>query len=222
ILLAIIGILIFKNNKTSNITYQQNDISSTNKGQLTKQKIITQSSNQNQEKNKQNILIKPIYNEKSFKNLLKNYTHQKIPNTNNWYFVSNVLAIDKNYLKNKEIQILWEDNNFYYISNSSNEVQNSFEQFNPNYSLVAFEKNNSIIGIINGYFFIELNNNITDHKYFENHYNVNIISSYQNEKIIIARAKRNTNIINTFSNLKSNTSIKSLNIEVITEFPKLE
>ena len=148
--------------------------------------------------------------------------HQKVPSKANWYFASNVLAIDKKYFKNLKAEILWGDENFYYVTNSSNKVHNSFEHFNPEYSLVVFEKNNSTVGVVNGYFIIVLNDNIKNKKYFENHFNLDVISSYPKEKIIVARARKNTNIINTFSNLKSYSMIKNLEIEVITEFPKAE
>ena len=222
-LLVVIGIIIFFKNKPKSTELPQvNTVAEQKEEILKKEEILEKEEKINKETNKQFSTIKIKYNEDKFKIFLKSSSHQKIPNTSSWYFASNVLAIDKNYFKNLTKEVLWKDENFYYIANISDKIHNSFDHFNPEYSLVVFDKNNSTVGVVNGYFILSLNANIEDKKYFENQYNVNIISTYSKEKIIVARAKKNTNLVNTFSHLKSNSTIKDLEIEIITDFPKAE
>ena len=163
---------------------------------LKQKEIVSKKTNKIQESKQKDSLVKLKYSETNFKNFLRNSLLQKVPSKVYWYFASNVLAIDKKYFKNLKAEILWGDENFYYVTNSSDKIYNSFEHFNPEYSLVVFEKNNSTVGVVNGYFIIVLNDNIKDKIYFENQFNLDVISSYPKEKIIVARARKNTNIIN--------------------------
>ncbi len=175
---------------------------------------------QNLKQKKSNLKV--IYDEKNFKDFLNNSSHQKVPNEYQWYFASNILAIDKIYFKNFTKKVLWEDENFYYLSNYSDKIRNSYEHFNPKYSLVSYDKKNSLIGVVNGYFIILLNEDIADQKRFERQYKIKIISFYPIGKVLIARAVKNSNILNIYKNLKTHKKIKNLSIEIITHFPKEE
>ncbi len=130
-----------------------------------------------------------------------------------------MFAVDKKYFKNNNLEVLWEDKHLYYINNNENS-ENSLSSFNPNYSLVVYDKDTSTVGIVNGYFIIKLKQKINDIKGFENQSHVNVISSYPDYNIIVARAKEKSNINDIFNILKVNTSIKEAKIEVIDQFPE--
>ncbi|WP_186648900.1 hypothetical protein [Fluviispira vulneris] len=169
---------------------------------------------------KYNILHKNVeFKESEFKVFLKKSTNKKIPATNNWSFVKNVLAIDKKYLKDPNKKILWEDDNFYYVRTNSSNMNGSYEHFNPNFSLVAFQKETSSVGIFNGFFIVELKQKINDLLAFETQNNVKIISSYPKSNILVLRAREKSNILQTLDTLKINPNIKNSNLEIITDFP---
>lgn len=218
----IISIFIFLKKEKREQQSQQNNMNAIQNEKKVEKEIIDKEKYKVQEFKQKKSNLKILYEEKGFKNVLMNASQQKVPSETQWYFAENILAIDKNHFNNLMKEVLWEDENFYYVSSKSDKIHNSPEHFNPNYSLVVYDKNTSTVGVINGYFIIVLNDNITDKKRFENQYDIQIISSYPKDRILVARAVKNSNIMNTFKNLKAHLKVKNINIEIITQFPKAE
>ncbi|BBH52709.1 hypothetical protein [Fluviispira sanaruensis] len=201
------------NNKPTELIKEQKEIlSKAPKNRFEKDMRIFEEKYKNMHKNVE-------FKESEFKVYLKKEAHKKIPTLNNWSFVNNVLAMDKKDLKDPNKKILWEDDNFYYVRTNSSNLNGSYEQFNPKFSLVAFQNDTSTVGIVNGFFIIELKQKINDIYAFEAQNHVKLISSYPKSKIIVVRAKENSNILQTLQSLKANPNIKNSNLEIITGFP---
>lgn len=177
--------------------------------------------NSNEDMEKKSI-VKLKYNEHEFKNYLKKSIEDKVPGSKNWYFSSKVIAVDKRSFKDSKPEIFWEDKHFYYISSKSLNSSGSFTSFNPSHSLVAFDKNSLDVGIVNGFFILQLKNKIENVEHFENQYHVDFQSFYSGSNIMIVRAKEKSNLIRISKELEKNPSVKSLNIEVISDFPELK
>ncbi|KAB8033396.1 hypothetical protein [Fluviispira multicolorata] len=200
-------------NLPAELTKEQKEIlSKAPKNRFERDMLLLEEKNKNLHKNVE-------FKESEFKVFLKKEANRKIPSTNNWSFVNNVLAMDKKNLKDPNKKILWEDDNFYYVRTNSSEMNGSYEHFNPKFSLVAIQNDTFSVGIVNGFFIIELKQKINDIHAFEIQNHVKLISSYPKSNIIVVRAQEKSNILQTIYDLKINPNIKDSNLEIITGFP---
>ncbi|APJ02616.1 hypothetical protein [Silvanigrella aquatica] len=162
------------------------------------------------------------YNEISFKNYLKKISKKTVPGTHEWLLAPKTLAIEKKKIIKFDSQILWEDENFYYINEGEYGIKGTGKNYNPNYSLVAIDKDTLEIGIINGYFILKLKEIENNPKQFAKNHGVKFISYYPKSNTMIIRMENGTNITETFHNLKQSPSIKNVDVEVLDGFPILD
>lgn len=162
--------------------------------------------------------VKTKYNDKEFKKFLKQNALIKVPNSQNLFFVDHISVIEKRESNNppKE-EVLWQDRNYFYISSA-----NSHSNFSQKSSLVLFNSDTSNATITNGFFIISFEKDLGDISFIEKKYQVNKISLYVSDKILIVRAKENTNIIHIYENLKSEKLFKTINLEIINKLEELK
>ena len=167
---------------------------------------------------------KTIYNKQEFKSYLAKNLYGKVPSENSWYFVKNVTVIplQEKLKENKIINILWQDKNTLYIKNDLNAMKGDYEKFNIEFPLVAFNKENNKIGIVNGHFIISQNHPIENFKTFEEKHHIKIISSYPTDNVVVARALNGSNLSDIYNTLKVDPTVKNANIEVMHDFPELK
>lgn len=150
------------------------------------------------------------FNEREFINYLNENAVAKFTNSNTKFFIDNLTVVDKNLYQNSESNYLWKDYNYIYIS-----TNNSYSHFNQKKPLIIFNKENSKITVTKGFFVINYLNNLEDISIIEKKYQVEKISVIASDKIIIVRAKENSNLNEIYNHLKSNKSIQKIKLEVL-------
>ncbi|APJ04462.1 hypothetical protein [Silvanigrella aquatica] len=211
-----------ENNIAKNNLKENNDSNkiSTEKGDIISKKNSIKENNLNK-KNEidvfgnylnydENKYVKTTYkSQKDFFNLLKKNSLTKLSNNSKFYFVDNVTVIKLNNIKNKNKEYLWQDNDNVYKSSS-----NSYRNLNYDKKLLVINKNNDTIFYSNGSYIIKYKNQIGDIQYFQNAYHVKIIKNFPDDKMMFLRAKKNSNLLEILKNLKLNSSLVSVELDL--------
>lgn len=164
-----------------------------------------------------NIQIKTKYtNQEEFINYLRNKANFKVPNKFNYFFVDNVVAVPKDKYNSKK-DYLWQDNkNIYYNSSST------FQNYDHNKYVVIVDKKIKTLALSNGMYVLKYNNSIINAHEIENKFNVKVISNFASDKLLIVRANKHSNLLDTYKNLKNSKVFNSVELELTSSYLKLK
>ncbi len=157
--------------------------------------------------------IKTLYNnQENFVKYLQDNSRVKFSNKTNYYFVDNISAVSVSKYDPKK-EYLWVDNeNIYYKSSTT------YQRYDQNKYIVLLEKETNRFMLSNGMYILKYKEPITNTNDFENKFNVKVVSNYSNDKIMIARAKQHTNLLEIYNNLKNVKTLQSIELEVISSY----
>lgn len=164
-----------------------------------------------------NLQIKTKYtNQEDFIDYLKKRSNFKMSNKFNYFFVDNVVAVPKDQFNSKK-EYLWMDNkNIYYNSSST------YQNYDHNKYVVLVDKKTKTFALSNGMYVLKYNNSIGNWQEIENKFNVKIVSNFENDKILIVRANKHSNLLDTYKNLKNAKVFSSVELELTSSYEKLK